>query len=427
MNEKCLEFGDIKVDRVTKLENVQFVINKIRTSFEHFGQLGLIYLNITKYNKLEDDYGWEYYETYLEAISKELKKMQGNFFRKEDYIALTNINDDNFVIFTIPPRDGSSITLPDLKSTGERITQKLDEATISFFHKEFPQGVGIRYGHAVVYLNPKVKFERIIYRTIRDAIKVTLLEENKLKIQQRKELIHIIESEDIHTYYQPIVDIKKKSVYGYEALSRGPEGSDFFYPTFLFQFAEEIGLLEKVDELAQRKIFEECIGIKEDLHLFVNFMPEFIETPSTGIIGIIKLLKKYNIRSDMIVMEITERSAIHDFEEFRNILQTFKSFNFKVAIDDAGAGYSSLQSIAEIKPDYLKFDMALIRNIDKDLIKQEILKTLCTLAQKINSILIAEGIETLEELETVTSLGVEYAQGFLFAKPGPPFPQAKFP
>jgi EAL domain-containing protein (putative c-di-GMP-specific phosphodiesterase class I) len=125
-------------------------------------------------------------------------------------------------------------------------------------------------------------------------------------------------------------------------------------------------------------------------------------------------LKGAGLRPHDIVVEITERVAIVRHDEFQTALRTFKDRGYRVAVDDMGAGYASLQSLAAIEPDFLKFDVSLVRDIDRSSIKRSLLESLRQLGEKIGARVIAEGVERPEEMRTLTELGIELGQGFFF-------------
>ena len=128
---------------------------------------------------------------------------------------------------------------------------------------------------------------------------------------------------------------------------------------------------------------------------------------------------------EQVTFEITERTAISDFGNFTRALHHYRRQGYCIAVDDAGAGYSSLQAIAELYPDFIKLDMSIVRDIHNNPFKIAILEALVNLAAAMNSKIIAEGVETVDELLTVMKLGVGYAQGYLFARPAsPPTPIA---
>ncbi|MCX7904777.1 MAG: GGDEF domain-containing protein, partial [Caloramator sp.] len=128
-------------------------------------------------------------------------------------------------------------------------------------------------------------------------------------------------------------------------------------------------------------------------------------------------LKNYNIDSNMIIFEITERTAIDDYKSFREVLDHYVKQGYKIAIDDTGAGYSGIKLITETKPQFLKLDMDLIRDIDKDSFKQAVCRNFANLCKLTNMKLIAEGVETKDELITLINLGIEYVQGYLISRP----------
>ncbi|MDD4796517.1 MAG: EAL domain-containing protein, partial [Eubacteriales bacterium] len=130
-------------------------------------------------------------------------------------------------------------------------------------------------------------------------------------------------------------------------------------------------------------------------------------------------LGRFNIAPETIVFEITEKAAITNIHEFKKIVYNYKGQDYKIAIDDAGAGYSGLNLISDVRPHYLKLDLNLIQGIDGDGVKQALVKGMYEFSKTTGTYLIAEGIETLRELETLINIGVHYAQGYYIQKPKP--------
>jgi EAL domain-containing protein (putative c-di-GMP-specific phosphodiesterase class I) len=152
----------------------------------------------------------------------------------------------------------------------------------------------------------------------------------------------------------------------------------------------------------------------EDSILFLNTDPVVL---NNEYFRKLDFLKDSPIKPSQICIEITERTCIRNFSKTAVDLTYFKSKGVKVAIDDVGEGYASLKSVAELMPEFIKAEMSLVRDIDKDNVKLTLVQVIAELAKKINSHVIAEGIETEEEYKTILSLGVEYGQGYLFARP----------
>lgn len=230
-------------------------------------------------------------------------------------------------------------------------------------------------------------------------------------------ILGIIQEEEITTLYQPIISLINGEIIGYEALSRGPKDTDFFSPVALIHAAEDEGCLWQLEMLFRRKAIEKAVAIPSNRYLFLNVDPNvMLDTNYKK--GITKsYLNLYNIDKKDIVFEITERTAIEDYERFKAITDHYRLQEYNIAIDDVGSGYSGLRSITELKPDFVKIDMDLIRDIDTDVFKKSIVKGLVSVAKDTGLQLIAEGVETLAELRTIIELGVHNAQGFLLHRP----------
>ncbi len=136
-----------------------------------------------------------------------------------------------------------------------------------------------------------------------------------------------------------------------------------------------------------------------------------------------QLLKKVNLEPERIVLEITEEHAAQGLDQLRETLDQYRVQGCSIAIDDAGTGYSNLEAIMKLEPTFLKIDMSLVRGIDSSVVKRELIKALSSIARSIKAQVIAEGIETLAEYEALLDLAVEFGQGYLFARPGVPFPE----
>ncbi|MED4403220.1 EAL domain-containing protein [Metabacillus fastidiosus] len=231
------------------------------------------------------------------------------------------------------------------------------------------------------------------------------------------EFLNILNNKSLTIQFQPIVHFQTGCTYGYEALSRGPEDSYFHSPSTLFPFAKSKGLLYPLEKIARELAFEESKKSIKHGKLFINLNSEVIYDTDFNPGHTISLLKEYSLTPRDIVFEITERSAISDFTAFKCVLNHYREQGFQIAIDDAGAGYSSLQAISEIMPDYIKVDRSLVSGIDQNEVKESILEAFVTFSNKMNSKVIAEGIETEEELEKVMKLGIDYGQGFFLARP----------
>lgn len=235
--------------------------------------------------------------------------------------------------------------------------------------------------------------------------------------QLYNELRSIIDESRVETVFQPIISLTDGEILGYEALSRGPAGSILERPDQLFAAARTYDLLWELEVLCRFRALERAKDILPNRLLFLNVDPKIIYDSrfQKGLTR--EYLALCQIDASGIVFEITEKTAIQDYKNFRRVLDNYTSQGYKIALDDTGSGYSGLTLLAETRPQYVKIDMELVRDIDKDSIKQSLIKAIHNFAGATNIKLIAEGIETINELNTLIDIGIHYGQGFLLQRP----------
>lgn len=236
-------------------------------------------------------------------------------------------------------------------------------------------------------------------------------------IESSKILEAILENGLIITVYQPIVSLTDGQIFGYEALSRIPEDILELKIENLFKLADKMNKSWELETLCRKKALKNAKNIDGQKKLFLNVNPNIIHDVEFRNGFTKSRLEKYGLIFNNIVFEITERSAILNTETFLETISHYKRQNYGIAIDDVGSGFSGLNTINEIKPDIIKLDMNLTRNIDKDEIKQHLCKAMIDFGKNTGIKLIVEGIETEEELKTLINLDVEFGQGYFLGTP----------
>ncbi len=313
------------------------------------------------------------------------------------------------------------ITLPDLN--GYEVCQRLrqDDTThdipiIILTGRETPQEKikGLYLG-ADDFLTKPFDIEELLARIESLLRRSQTFEEKEIdKLRAINEIKEIINKETIKTKFQPIVSLKTHKLLGMEVLSR-PSGKSYFQnPESLFDTAFHLGMLFELEMACHKNALKKLGSRVEESLAFFNISPYLIENEKFK--KFISFYTEYT-KPNNIVLELTERTAIRDFAAFFNILKSFKKQGFRFAIDDLGSGYASLNSIVEIKPDFIKIDMHIIRNIDTDKVRQNLLKAIIAFCKKSGFSSIAEGIESEKERRTLVKFGVDYGQGYLFGKP----------
>jgi len=222
---------------------------------------------------------------------------------------------------------------------------------------------------------------------------------------------------DVSMAFQPIFDLRTGQPWAYEALVRGTEN----------QPAEEI--LSAItaenryafDQACRVAAIEKSVaaGILEtDAKLSINFLPNAIYSPEACIRLTLQTADEQGLASSRLMFEFTENEKMADTSHIKNILKSYKKMGFATALDDFGAGYAGLQLLADFQTDFIKLDMALIRNIDTDMPRRMIVESIVKLCRRMDITVIAEGVETPAELTAIRDMGVQLIQGYLLARPG---------
>lgn len=227
--------------------------------------------------------------------------------------------------------------------------------------------------------------------------------------------------EKLWVAFQPVVRFSDRSVFSYEALVRSSEES-MNNPIALFEAAEQLQRTEELGRVIRQKVGEAASRADPATLLFVNVNPTDLNDEdlysSSG------ALAPYASR---VVYEITERSELSRVANLATKLKRLRRGGARVAIDDLGAGYSSLSSFIHLEPDFVKLDMSLVRDVHLSPRKLALVRGITHICEQDLEIqVICEGVETAAELKVLTGEGLDLLQGYYFAKPGPPFPLPRF-
>ncbi|MCG7383616.1 EAL domain-containing protein [Paenibacillus sp. ACRRY] len=248
----------------------------------------------------------------------------------------------------------------------------------------------------------------------------------------RKSLLHykqfsglqqIIRHKMLTTYFQPIINLQDGNCLGYEILNRPPASPLFPNTESFYEFigdTDQVFAFERFCREISIERFKSSL-IKEQYPnntvIFLNIHPQVLADSTYRNGETITLLNSYGLSPEQVVFELTEKQAVQDYVEFERILSNYRSQGFRIAIDDAGSGYSSLKAIVSLKPDFIKLDRALINHVDTRSDQQNIVRILKQYAAESDTHIIAEGIEREEEIHFLRSASIEYGQGYAIGRP----------
>lgn len=379
--------------------------------------LACITAKVEHLQRIEYQYGSELYGRLLYKITDLLKNLKSHDFRSDDIFVVDMVELDTFVIFLSAPRENRTQLLDHLEIIADRVRINLEKAIFKIFYPYLKEFCRPSIGYSLVIKNPMINNLRLLVQLIKDSRDMGIFLSNKRDFTSKYHLQKIIIEHQIDTVFQPIVNMDTLEIIGHEALSRGPEGSEFDDPLMLFSFASECGLSFELDRLCRKKAFERIRELKTDRKIFVNTLTMTIHDPEFRGAYLEELLDDLKMKPENVIFEVSEKMAIDNYDMFRSALKDYTDIGIVHASDDIGTGHSDLERIMELKPGFMKIDISFVKDVDKSYVKQEIVKAMIHLSKGINSTIIAEGVETREEMEKLKELGVEYGQGYLFAVP----------
>lgn len=419
--EQCPDLRKMLFDPVTNLPTTPLLFPRIASLLEERGEVSLLCVNVVRYSAIEEIFGWQVFDEVMRQVATVLDEIAGEHLRDSDVIAELMNSGNAFVIVLSPPRSAADLDHGARSALSRRVEasvrSKLAERLEPALYKKF----GCYVGASTVRMDEQLRLERLVYDALEKALTESHAREAADGCERVARLRTILAAEEIRTLMHPVFDIETMEVIGYEALSRGPVDSEFERPDKLFAIAYDADLVMRLERVCRKRALDMAKTMPEGRLLFLNVEPEAVADPHLRETAS-AFPQGGGVDPHSIVLEITERAAVSDFAAFRSTLEYIRALGFSVAVDDAGAGYGSLQCLAEVHPEWLKVDISLVRGCDGDDVRAALIDSLVTFASRVGSKLIAEGIETEAELDRVRSLGVRYAQGFLLATPAEGFP-----
>jgi EAL domain-containing protein (putative c-di-GMP-specific phosphodiesterase class I) len=241
-------------------------------------------------------------------------------------------------------------------------------------------------------------------------------------VSQSTWLHDLLDERRLTTVFQPIVKADQPGhVYGREALLRGlSRTSAVLYPSYILDVARSCGMLTQIDYAARESAIAALIRGELAERVFINISPGAVHDPAAAVDTVVGVIDRAGVARDRVVFEVTETDKALDVGLLRRIMSAYRDAGFGVALDDVGAGYSSLNLLHQLRPDYIKLDMELVRGVHNDGYKALIAQKIIEIAKSLGIKTIAEGIEAPEELEWVRSHGADYVQGYFICRPSEP-------
>ncbi len=412
-----LKLRSVLHDRNTGLPAYPILFDDLRTLLDRRRELGVLHFEIVNLDTVESIYGWQVFDRIVARAAGTIRGCLGEELPPESLIAVNGVAGDSLVVF-VPDGPGNVEPAPTyLGGVGEAVCRRLQAEFEDDDFSGLSPRLWFRSGHALLAENPFFRFERCVYAAVEEARALHAVRERRRELSWGEELQRIISEGRVSVVFQPVLELETGGLLGHEAFVRGPDGSIFESPRSMFALSDRMGLSEELDrvccEAAVPRFSELACGGK----LFLNVLPTSLRDDRWRQERLPALLRSCSLERRDIVLEISERCAENDPGPFVVALRGFKEEGFGLALDDVGTGRAGVAAVETLRPDYLKLDVSLVRNIHENLVQQDVLAGLVRLAADIDAGLIAEGVEAQAEATTLAQAGARYAQGFLFAPP----------
>ncbi|WP_273125664.1 EAL domain-containing protein [Metabacillus sp. HB246100] len=388
------------------------VLERVYFALSGGQQVAAIVISISNLRELSQQLESRQLSDYKSELKAGFKEIFDESKYKDDLLVVHDYYSEGLTVFIKINDDKQSVV--HIESLLRTLTPKLER----WMYTKYPY---FQHSFEIGYM-----FVERDVGTIQDALyaaqqQAVAMAEKRIQsryIETLLEMRDIIQKREIKLLAQPIIDLTTKQIRAWEFLTRGPENTSLENPLQLFSLARQSNLIYDLELLVLEKAFQliERVGCKDDV--FLNFTPITLGN-KRFIPALSNLLERYEeILPNKMIFEVTERDSIEGLAFFQDNIKQLRKMGFRIAVDDTGAGYSSLHTISELLPDIIKIDRSVIQDIDTNRVKESMLKGLILIAKETGSLVVAEGIEKKEEADVLMRNQVDLAQGYFYAKPG---------
>lgn len=405
--------------RPTTLPCLREVLGELVARVQERRAQGVLLFDGSRLRSWEQQHGAQALDVILGLLGDALESMRTPELLGEDaLVVFEHPASDRLLVF---PGSSSLSTLPivDLEELVYRVQSELGQSFRSqqLFHQEALEQIAA--GSGLILHERTVDPQRSIYRAMRYALQDA--QAAHLEAQRRRNRIvgRVIAHQRIQTWFQPIVTLPDRAVFGFEALSRPQETDARKLGVHLFVAASRADLDNALDRTCRDLSIQRRPALQEARKLFINCLPNTFYDDMDELEGLLTHWHKEGLAPHQLVFEITENITRKQAQRILRNVRSLRSRGYRFALDDVGTGMANMELLAELQPDFIKMDMSLTIGLSTSPGKRELAMYLLDLAKRYDAHLIAEGIETEQDLEVLLDLGVPLGQGFLLGRPTP--------
>ncbi len=413
-------------DPTTGLYAYSLRFDEIRALIGNRTRVGAIWISVGDRRLIESVYGWEVYDGLLAAAGKYFESSLDFLLPQGSILAVAGVHSDAFTLFVPSGTGGREIDAGSLAMIASALGEGLEDSLSSQDSPASDLSTEVRVGAALLTDNPFHRFERCVYRALDEARTIAERPREAERLTWLSELQRLLRSENVSSVFQPVVDLESGDTVAMEAYSRGPSNTVFALPRVMFSVGREAGVVGELDRVCRHRAIESLAGSAQTPVLFLNTTAESLMDPDWCSAEMLAALERAGLDPSKVVLDVCESEIGPDPMIYQEAIETLKSVGFKISIDDVGSGPRSSLVVEKLRPDFLKFDLTLVRGLGSDQLRRELVRSLVALAERAGAQLVAERIETVEERQSLIDCGARWGQGYLFGSEGVfPFPKGR--
>ncbi len=403
-------------DPTTNLYAVSLYFDEIRALLSDSPRLGVIWVGLGDRRLIESVYGWESYDRLVRDAAEHLRGQIGSSLPERSILAISGVRADSFALFVPGDEVHGDADADALASWSWTLKEGLEARLAENAHGRAPLSTHARVGASLLSDNPFHRFERRVYETLDEARALAERPRETERLTWLAELQRLLRERRVHSVFQPVVDLESGRVVAFEAYARGPQGSMFSMPRVMFSVGREAGLAGELDRVCRYSAIESIAKTSERPGLlFINTAAESLVDPEWSSPETMAALERAGLSPAQIVLDVPEGELSADPSLYRDAIESLRAVGYRLSLDDIGSSARSVALVEQLRPDYLKFDLTLVRGLGQDQLRRELVRSLVQLAERAGAQLVAERVETDEERRSLIACGARWGQGYFFA------------
>jgi len=409
--------SDTRAD--SPLPTLAAALATIGEEFTLRGALGLVLVDARELGAIERSFGRAAYEAAKAELAQLVRSVADDALGSDSVVCHGETGRCEIVMMAARGHYDADFYTKELPALEQQLRERLERQGQRIGYPYLRPTPRLAIGAALALRNPHISIATEVSKLLGEARGDADLDRSVADRHKRRRLLELITGGHIYSVYEPIVDATNLTVFGYEALARGSADSDMHAPLVLFGLAEEEDLTFQLDCLCRTKAIEGATDFPAGAKLFMNIRPSSFHDPNFQPDALKRTLEGCGLGPTDVVFEISEQESIQNYDTLREARDAYGTQGFQFALDDTGAGYASLEAVMKLSPEFIKVDRAFVSGIDQDASRQAMVEAFCSIAERMNARIIGEGLDTLEELQMLGSMGIPFGQGWLFGKPHP--------